>query len=280
MGRDFFDRSGRFVRRLGLRSGLQASYLLARRAVSRDIRPRQLRLPGLAHPIWLRGTTSDIEALEQVFVHAQYDSSHWPEHHAAIERTYAQLLADGKTPTIIDCGANIGCASLWFARKYPRAIVYAIEPELQNVTMLERNVAGCDNIVPIAAGVSDRAARLTLQNHDGASWAWQTVEDARGTVEAVTIDSVLARRPGCAPFIVKVDIEGHEAQLFHSNAEWAAATPLIVFEMHDWLFPWRGTGHAIFRCLTQRPRDFLMRGETIFSFAHAGEGERGSGEVR
>lgn len=211
--------------------------------------------------------------MEQVFVHRQYESSRWPEHQAAVARAYALLLAEGKTPTIIDCGANVGYASIWFAVKYPGAIVYAIEPEPQNFSVLESNVAPYENIVPIKAGVSDRETRLTLQSQDGASWSWQTLEDdEHGDVEAVTIDRVLARRPGCAPFIVKVDIEGHEAQLFRSNVEWTAKTPLIVFEMHDWLFPWRGTGHAIFRALTQRPREFLMQGETIFSFAHADDG--------
>jgi FkbM family methyltransferase len=211
--------------------------------------------------------------MEQVFVHRQYESSRWPEHHAEVERTYAQLLAEGKRPTIIDCGANVGYASIWFALKYPGAIVYAVEPEPENFAILESNAARYENIVPIKAGVSDREARLTLQSQDGASWSWQTVEDdERGDVEAITIDSVLARRPDCAPFIIKVDIEGHEAQLFRSNVEWAAKTPLIVFEMHDWLFPWRGTGNAIFRSLTERPRDFLMQGETIFSFAHIDDG--------
>jgi hypothetical protein len=71
----------------------------------------------------------------------------------------------------------------------------------------------------------------------------------------------------CA-LIVKVDIEGYETSLFRSNTAWAAQTPLVVFEMHDWLFHWRGTGDAIFRRLTQRPRDYLVRGENIFSFAH------------
>ena len=211
--------------------------------------------------------------MEQVFVHRQYETSRWPEHHAALGRAYAQALADGKRPIIVDCGANVGYASIWFALKYPGAIVYAVEPEPQNFAVLESNVGPYENIVPIKAGVSDRETRLTLRSPDGASWSWQTVEDdARGDVEAVTIDGVLARRPDGIPLIVKVDIEGHEAQLFRSNLEWTAKTPLIMFEMHDWLFPWRGTGYAILRSLTQRPRDFLMQGETIFSFAHVDDG--------
>ena len=214
--------------------------------------------------------------MEQVFIHRQYEFSRWPEHHAAVAHAYARFLAEGKTPVIIDCGANVGYASIWFAQQYPGAIVYSIEPEPQNFAMVESNVAPYGNIVPIAAGVSDRAARLSLQSQDGASWAWQTIEDdVRGNVEAVTIDSVLARRPEGAPFIVKVDIEGYETQLFRSNVEWAAKTPLIVFEMHDWLFPWRGTGHAIFRCLTEQPRDFLMQGETTFSFTRVDKGGTG-----
>jgi hypothetical protein len=78
----------------------------------------------------------------------------------------------------------------------------------------------------------------------------------------------LNHEPNSVPLIVKVDIEGSEVQLFRSNLEWVEQTPLIVFELHDWLGGWRGTGHAVFSCLSTHRRDYMQRGENMFSFGH------------
>jgi FkbM family methyltransferase len=263
-------RAIRLLRGLGLRAGLRALQLLVRKELLRDPDgpPRRMRVPGVPHPVWLREGTSDFEIMEQIFLRREYEFSAWPAHHAKIRDAYAALLADGKVPVIVDCGANIGFASIWFACAFPHAVILAVEPEPGNVAMLRRNVSGHANIVPVEAAVSDRVAKVALRNPAREPWACQTEEDERGGVATVTIADLLARTPNGAPLIVKVDIEGYETSLFRSNTEWAAETPLVVFEMHDWLFHWRGTGHAMLRCLTQRPRDYLVRGENIFSFAH------------
>jgi FkbM family methyltransferase len=268
-----FLRSWRLVRGLGARSGLRASYLLMRKELARHPSGRraQMRLAGLPQPIWLREGTSDFDVMEQIFVRGEYDFSEWSSHHAMVESAYADLLGRGKTPVIVDCGANIGYASIWFARRYPQAIVHAIEPEPGNFALLSRNVAAYANVVPLQAGISDRVAKVSLRNPAHEPWACQTDEDDGGAVETVTIPRLLDLAPNRAPLIVKVDIEGYETSLFRSNTEWVSRTPLVVFEMHDWLFHWRGTGDAIFRCLIERRRDYLVRGENIFAFAHPAE---------
>jgi FkbM family methyltransferase len=258
------------MRRLGARSGMRACYLLASAAVNRGTvgKPIQLFIRDAPQPIWLRKGTSDFDVMEQVFVHREYDFTGWPSHHAMIQRAYAELLGAGKVPVVVDCGANIGFASIWFALRYPRAIVYAVEPEQRNFAMLSRNVATYANIMPIQAGISDRVTRVSLRNPQDEPWACQTEEVENGDIETVTIPDLLARAPNSAPLIAKIDIEGYETSLFRSNTAWADRTPLVVFEMHDWLFAWRGTGDATLRCLTRHPRDYLIRGENVFAFAH------------
>jgi FkbM family methyltransferase len=268
-----FLRSFRLVRELGARSGLHASYLLMRKELARRPtgHPRRLRIPDVAQPVWLREGTSDFDVMEQIFVRREYDFSEWPSHDAMIRKTYADLLRRGKTPVIVDCGANVGYASVWFARQYPQAIVHAVEPEPRNFAVLRRNASAYANVTPVQAGISDRVTKLALRNPTDEPWACQTDEDDAGPVETVTVPALLDIRPDCAPLIVKVDIEGYETSLFRSNTGWVARTPLVVFEMHDWLFHWRGTGDAVLRCLTQRRRDYLVRGENIFAFAHPEE---------
>jgi FkbM family methyltransferase len=227
-----------------------------------------LSIPALPRPIWLRQGTSDFDVMEQIFVHREYDIAAWPSHHAMIRKTYADLVAAGRTPVIVDCGANIGFASIWFALQFPQARVYAVEPEPDNFAMLQRNAAGYANIVPVQAGVSDRVTRMTLRNPAGEAWAFQTAESAHGTIESVTLPDLVARAPDAAILIVKIDIEGSEGALFRSNGVWAAQTPLMIFEMHDWLLPWQGTAGAVLRHLVEQPRDYLIRGENLFAFAH------------
>ena len=67
-------------------------------------------VPGFLHPIYLRAHTSDVEVFCQIFVHAE-------------------LEHDIKTPVdyIIDAGANIGLSSIFLAKKYPNAVIDAIE---------------------------------------------------------------------------------------------------------------------------------------------------------
>jgi FkbM family methyltransferase len=228
----------------------------------------QLFIRENCEPIWLRRGTSDFDVFEQIFIHREYDFTRWQAHHKMIQHAYAEALSANNVPVIVDCGANVGFASIWFALRYPQAIVYAIEPDAGNFAMLRRNVSAYPTVTPIHAAISDRIGKVSLHNSDDEPWAWQAVDDEHGSVETVTIPDLLARTPNCAPLIVKVDIEGSETNLFRSNTEWAKRTPLVVFEMHDWLFAWRGTGDAMLRCLTQWRRDYLMGGENIFSFAH------------
>jgi FkbM family methyltransferase len=249
---------------------LRACGLLVRKELKQDRAgpPSSMRVPGVSQPIWLREGTSDFEIMEQIFLRREYDFAEWRAHHTMIQHAYADILGAGKVPVIIDCGANVGFASIWFAQAFPCAMVYAVEPEPGNFAMLDRNIAPYANVTGIQAGISDRITRVSLRNPEDEPWACQTEETESGGVETVTIPDLLAASPNSVPLIVKVDIEGYETSLFRSNTAWAEATPLVVFEMHDWLFAWRGTGDAMLRCLTRRPRDYLVRGENIFSFAH------------
>ena len=43
-------------------------------------------------------------------------------------------------PVILDCGANIGLATLFFKWLYPQAVIYAFEPDIDTFALLKRNV--------------------------------------------------------------------------------------------------------------------------------------------
>ena len=72
----------------------------------------------------------------------------------------------------------------------------------------------------------------------------------------------------CEPFIVKIDIEGGEQDVFSGNTEWVARTPVLIIELHDWLIPKGGTSGPFLKCISALDRDFVYIGEAIFSIAN------------
>jgi hypothetical protein len=54
----------------------------------------------------------------------------------------------------------------------------------------------------------------------------------------VTIADIL--REGPTPrelFMIKIDIEGFESDLFADNVDWIASPAVIMIELHDWMLP-------------------------------------------
>jgi len=67
------------------------------------------------------------------------------------------------------------------------------------------------------------------------------------------------------PFILKIDIEGAEKELFDHSLEIIAAFPLIIFEPHDFYMPGARTASPFFRFHAETGRDFAFHYENIFS---------------
>jgi FkbM family methyltransferase len=116
------------------------------------------------------------------------------------------------------------------------ARIIAVEPEPKNFRILAMNAANYPNITPIQGGISDRQTRASLVNAGDDPWAWETKESGEtGDVAMFTIPELLADVPNARPMIVKIDIEGGEAEMFRSNVEWTPARP-------HWSYSRRTTG--------------------------------------
>jgi FkbM family methyltransferase len=259
------------VNAFGLGQGTNAYFRLALPGLIRSpaAGAKPMRIPEFPHSIWLRPATTDWYVMEQIFIDQGFSLSRWPEHERAIRSGYERMLERGQTPVILDCGAHIGLAALWFAQRFPRARIFAVEPAQDNFDLLRRNVSSHPNVVPIHAAIWDRDTRVDLVNADGEPWAWAARESGSGEVPTVTVRDLLQREPNGLPLIVKIDIEGGEIELFRSNVEWVEQTPLIVIELHDWQGGWRGAGHSVFSRLSMHPRDYMQRADNMFSFAHS-----------
>jgi FkbM family methyltransferase len=142
---------------------------------------------------------------------------------------------------IVDAGANIGLATLWFADSYPGATIVAIEPDEENVALLRHNVRGLDNVVVVEGALTSNVGTAQLIDPGEGPWGFRVEPgdepraDGRfvGTVEALTVESLIERFGIDRIDLLKVDIEGSEREVFEECAGWITRVDTIAIELHD-----------------------------------------------
>lgn len=263
-------KSPNYVKRFGVARGLGLLFQVERELPIKSTAIRRYRVPNVPSDVVLRESRPDHAIFWQCLVRNQYDTDGFPQAER-LNQTYEATLARGGTPVIVDCGANIGLATVWYATRYPRATIYAVEPDSRNFNLLQQNtrVFG-PRVVPLQGGIWNRSCHLRITNPKAGSTAFQVEETdqaGEGTLRAYTVQEIFQMAgPQAVPLVVKVDIEGAQKQLFSDHTEWVARVPLIAIELDDWLMPWEGTSRPLFACLSHYPFDYLMQGETLFCF--------------
>lgn len=182
-----------------------------------------------------------------------------------IMQWYRDILARGRKPLIIDCGANIGLSVLYFAARFPEARIVAVEPELSNSATAKLNASG-PNITHVNAAIAAREGAVEIVSPSGEN-AFRTVVSDHGTVASTTVPRLLeeASRDGVEPFIIKIDIEGFESNLFEENTDWVATFPLLIIELHDWMLCGQASARPFLKVIADHNRDFVHLSENVFS---------------
>jgi FkbM family methyltransferase len=221
---------------------------------------------------YFRRQSSDEAVIKHVLMEQQYDLRRL--------RRASELLAfvqrreaSGLRPLVVDAGANIGASAIYFAGNLRNAVVVAIEPDLENFNLLCKNVEGL-SVEPVHGAISSVAGRAHVFDPGEGHWGYRTRpiaehDAATDAVACVTINDIyLSRAATFFPFIAKIDVEGGERDLFSSNTEWVARTPLVIVELHDWLLPKEGTSRPFLECISKLDRDFVFVGEDVYSIAN------------
>lgn len=211
-----------------------------------------------------RDSYADRGVLHQVFVNEDYELGRLCRN-GEIDMFYESC----ERPLVVDCGANIGASAAWFARRYPKATTLAVEPETDNFALLESNVIGL-NVRPLHAAIAGRPGTVQVFDAGIGEWGYRTIGVGTpiGEARAVTLSELLAMAPDCTPFILKIDIEGAEADLFSEEPEVFGRFPLVIVELHDWLLPRGRTSQPFLKWHAARDRDFVQLGENIFSLCN------------
>jgi FkbM family methyltransferase len=150
-----------------------------------------------------------------------------------VRQTYGKYLPSQAPDFILDAGANIGTTSAWFLSHFPESRLVAVEPELSNFALLQKNCAPFENRVSLVrAAIWPTLANLSLRLNSDHN-AVQVAESPDGSCPGVTVP-MLMRQFGLPRLdVFKCDIEGSEKELFSIDSdEWLRQTRFIVVETH------------------------------------------------
>lgn len=214
---------------------------------------------------------SDVASIIQIFIAEFYNLRQLGQRFDDIMRIYTSIIAQGKTPLIIDCGANIGLTSLYFSMMFPRAKIVAIEPDINNCDFANINNTG-RNVEVLCSAIGSRAGMCKILDANVDSNSFQVkvadlnseplVED----IEIFTVNNLLKKyEANHLPLIIKIDIEGFESNLFEKNTDWISRFALIIVELHDWMLPTQANSSNFLKEISKENRDFLFFNENIFS---------------
>jgi FkbM family methyltransferase len=212
----------------------------------------ELRIRGVRTPIYCRPRTSDFAMLRQVLGKKEYD-----------------FASDAAPRVVIDAGANVGYASLFFANKYPQARVLAIEPDQGNCSMFRRNCSPYQSIQLVEGALWGSNSLVRILDDTVDKFAFQVTEDEQKEaplIRAYALDS-LSREYGLDDLdIVKMDIEGAECEVFTSpSREWLWKVGVLMVELHDRFRS--GATTALRQFIEPRRHDVSRAGEyTIIKF--------------
>jgi FkbM family methyltransferase len=253
-----------------IRSAARPAVHLVRRVLHPGVPPQlqltRLSCNGQRTAILHRRTFADYSVIRQCFEDRQYDLPRCA-HCAMIDNLYEQILASGRQPLIVDCGSNIGASVLWFASRYPRAHVLAVEPAPDNFELLRKNCEHLDVDLRLAGIASEDGFASIIDPGEG-SLAYRTgPAGPESSLQTFSLPTLLKSKSplNYTPFLLKLDIEGAEKPLFDGDCSTIATFPIIIMEPHDWFLPGQATSLGFFRFHAQAGRELLIQHENIVS---------------
>lgn len=214
-------------------------------------------LKGYDRPILLRSQTTDFSTFKQIFHNQEYNISF-----------------DFNPDVIIDAGANIGLASIYFAKRYPEAHIYAIEPETTNYNRLLDTINSYKNIMPFKAALHHTTnEEMEIVDQGVGHWGFATKikEDISNnsleTIKTVSISSLIDKYELQKIDILKMDIEGAEADVFMKNYnDWLPKVKCLIIEFHERFRP--GSEEKIKTLITYFKFSGYQKGENWIFINH------------
>jgi FkbM family methyltransferase len=163
-----------------------------------------------------------------------------------IQRDYDPIVSRLKNrqqfKLIVDAGANIGCATLYYHYNFPRAEIISIEPEASNFKMLEKNIGLTSaKITAEQKALWSESTQLELMQRDWSDDGFLVMKSEKqdeviATVAAISVPDILSTYEGQNIDLLKIDIEGAEKELFQDVVYLKQFLPRVnalIMEVHE-----------------------------------------------
>lgn len=212
----------------------------------------------------IRAGTSDYAAFVTCIVESVYRVP--PTHAVYAAEWLSRIEAVGSRPLVVDAGANIGASAAMLALEWPSALVVAVEPAPENAVLLRANMAQFPSVEVLPEALAAQDGWVSLTPGAGGFDGFQTSAASSGVrIRARSITSLLAAYQA-SPFLLKVDVEGAESEVFCDESVWEF--PVIALETHDWLFPFGKRLEPFLAGHIRNGRDLLVAdASVVFSIA-------------
>ena len=140
--------------------------------------------------------------------------------------------ASNKKPLIIDCGANIGLATIYLKKLYPEASVICFEPDPKIFEILKFNIESFafKDVQLENKAISDVDGTTTFYSEGGFSGSINNnVSDNKYDVETQRLSHFLTKKVN----FLKIDIEGAENFVIHEIQNNLPQVENIFIEYHS-----------------------------------------------
>jgi FkbM family methyltransferase len=162
---------------------------------------------------------------------------------ACIDRAFNQIFkkhsyafkCEVDNPVIIDAGANIGMAVLYWKTKYPKSIIIAFEPSKLAFDSLVKNVQenNLENVTCINKALSDAEGTQQFTTNEIISGSLNTSKDLEFNykVDTTTLGKYLEQNID----FLKIDIEGAEKFVYKDIKKHISKLNYVFLEYHSFV---------------------------------------------
>jgi FkbM family methyltransferase len=139
---------------------------------------------------------------------------------------------------LIDAGANVGFAALYFLKRMPNATIYCVEPDPDNFIFLQKNLKAeieSGKIKAIMAGLSDKDGVMNLEKNYLKYNSSLVEESTEDSIEVITytVETFFKKFVPGSVDLFKMDIEGAEESIFKSDVSWLDNVAELLIEFHS-----------------------------------------------
>tara|TARA_B100000242_G_scaffold291268_1_gene264255 strand:- start:2490 stop:3311 length:822 start_codon:yes stop_codon:yes gene_type:complete len=209
----------------------------------------------------------DINTVFQIFGYEEYNLK-------KVLNNYEFFLdshINSKKKLIIDCGSNIGSSARYFSEMYYKSKIIAIEAEKQNYEFSKKNIIKNNTIIQNNAVSSSKQIFVIKRTNDPRAHmvSYKKVKKRSNSKQSIVINEIVKKYNNYNPFIIKIDIEGAEYDLFKKNVQWLNKFEIVIIEIHDWMMPNKAISSnfisSLSNTLKKNKRDLILQGENLIS---------------